>query len=185
MVVFATPGMLHAGLSLQVFKKWAPDENNMLIMPGLVYFSGSYYFFLGKCLKLWLFINYLSCTTSDALVDRNWWYSDLRRVIFSLYFEKEITQQPQMSYILFSFWCKKFLSWPIVFFEWNSVVPQAINWIWWKQELRRAVLSLHFEFTHSVFTTEESLLHWTKRRDFLIWAQFRTETVGLFHLILF
>jgi len=34
MVVFATPGMLHAGLSLQIFKKWAPDENNMLIMPG-------------------------------------------------------------------------------------------------------------------------------------------------------
>lgn len=34
MVVFATPGMLHAGLSLQLFKKWAPSENNMLIMPG-------------------------------------------------------------------------------------------------------------------------------------------------------
>eukprot|EP00794_Sanderia_malayensis_P015390 gene15390-16969_t len=34
MVVFATPGMLHAGLSLQVFKKWAPDENNTVIMPG-------------------------------------------------------------------------------------------------------------------------------------------------------
>lgn len=34
MVVFATPGMLHAGLSLQLFKKWAPNENNMLIMPG-------------------------------------------------------------------------------------------------------------------------------------------------------
>lgn len=34
MVVFATPGMLHAGLSLQIFKKWASDENNMLIMPG-------------------------------------------------------------------------------------------------------------------------------------------------------
>lgn len=34
MVVFATPGMLHAGLSLQIFKKWAPDENNTLIMPG-------------------------------------------------------------------------------------------------------------------------------------------------------
>ena len=28
MVVFATPGMLHAGLSLQIFKKWASDENN-------------------------------------------------------------------------------------------------------------------------------------------------------------
>lgn len=30
MVVFATPGMLHAGLSLQIFKKWAPNENNMV-----------------------------------------------------------------------------------------------------------------------------------------------------------
>lgn len=34
MVVFATPGMLHAGLSLQIFKKWAPFEANMVIMPG-------------------------------------------------------------------------------------------------------------------------------------------------------
>lgn len=34
MVVFATPGMLHAGLSLQIFKKWAPVEGNMVIMPG-------------------------------------------------------------------------------------------------------------------------------------------------------
>lgn len=34
MVVFATPGMLHAGLSLQIFKKWAPSEQNMVIMPG-------------------------------------------------------------------------------------------------------------------------------------------------------
>uniref|UniRef100_A0A0P4VNU0 Integrator complex subunit 11 n=1 Tax=Scylla olivacea TaxID=85551 RepID=A0A0P4VNU0_SCYOL len=34
MVVFATPGMLHAGLSLTIFKKWAPNQNNMVIMPG-------------------------------------------------------------------------------------------------------------------------------------------------------
>lgn len=34
MVVFATPGMLHSGLSLKIFKKWAPDERNMIIMPG-------------------------------------------------------------------------------------------------------------------------------------------------------
>ncbi|XP_059046661.1 integrator complex subunit 11 [Achroia grisella] len=34
MVVFATPGMLHAGLSLNIFKKWAPYEQNMVIMPG-------------------------------------------------------------------------------------------------------------------------------------------------------
>lgn len=34
MVVFATPGMLHAGLSLQIFKKWAPSVQNMVIMPG-------------------------------------------------------------------------------------------------------------------------------------------------------
>ena len=30
MVVFATPGMLHAGLSLQIFKRWADDEKNMV-----------------------------------------------------------------------------------------------------------------------------------------------------------
>ncbi|KAJ2699797.1 Integrator complex subunit 11 [Coemansia sp. IMI 203386] len=34
MVLFATPGMLHIGTSLEVFRKWAPDERNMLIMPG-------------------------------------------------------------------------------------------------------------------------------------------------------
>lgn len=30
MVVFATPGMLHAGTSLYIFKKWANDEKNMV-----------------------------------------------------------------------------------------------------------------------------------------------------------
>ncbi|XP_077988720.1 integrator complex subunit 11-like [Glandiceps talaboti] len=34
MVVFATPGMLHGGLSLQIFKKWASNDKNMVIMPG-------------------------------------------------------------------------------------------------------------------------------------------------------
>lgn len=34
MVVFATPGMLHAGQSLQIFKKWAGNEKNMVIVPG-------------------------------------------------------------------------------------------------------------------------------------------------------
>ncbi|EFA75892.1 integrator complex subunit 11 [Heterostelium album PN500] len=34
MVLFATPGMLHAGASLEVFKKWAPSELNMTIIPG-------------------------------------------------------------------------------------------------------------------------------------------------------
>uniref|UniRef100_H3D4E7 Integrator complex subunit 11 n=1 Tax=Tetraodon nigroviridis TaxID=99883 RepID=H3D4E7_TETNG len=34
MVVFATPGMLHAGQSLQIFKKWAGNEKNMSSMPG-------------------------------------------------------------------------------------------------------------------------------------------------------
>ncbi|EIE78185.1 hypothetical protein RO3G_02889 [Rhizopus delemar RA 99-880] len=33
-VLFATPGMLNAGTSLEVFKKWAPDPKNMVIMPG-------------------------------------------------------------------------------------------------------------------------------------------------------
>jgi hypothetical protein len=34
MVVFATPGMLHAGLSLECFKAWGSDEKNLVIMPG-------------------------------------------------------------------------------------------------------------------------------------------------------
>ncbi|KAJ1675851.1 hypothetical protein EV182_000446 [Spiromyces aspiralis] len=34
MVVFATPGMLHNGSSLEIFKKWASGPQNMLIMPG-------------------------------------------------------------------------------------------------------------------------------------------------------
>ena len=34
MVLFASPGMLHSGSSLEVFKKWAPDPLNTVIMPG-------------------------------------------------------------------------------------------------------------------------------------------------------
>ncbi|KAI8911005.1 beta-lactamase-like protein [Gorgonomyces haynaldii] len=34
MVLFASPGMLHAGTSLQVFRKWCFDPKNMVIMPG-------------------------------------------------------------------------------------------------------------------------------------------------------
>jgi integrator complex subunit 11 len=34
MVLLATPGMLHGGSSLQVFKEWCSSENNTLIIPG-------------------------------------------------------------------------------------------------------------------------------------------------------
>ncbi|MDP2438262.1 MAG: MBL fold metallo-hydrolase, partial [archaeon] len=34
MVLFATPGMLHAGTSLDVFKKWAPNPLNLVVIPG-------------------------------------------------------------------------------------------------------------------------------------------------------
>lgn len=34
MVVLASPGMLHAGLSLYIFKKWADDPKNTVILPG-------------------------------------------------------------------------------------------------------------------------------------------------------
>ncbi len=34
MVLFATPGMLHGGLSLAVFKEWCGDPKNALIIPG-------------------------------------------------------------------------------------------------------------------------------------------------------
>ncbi|KAG0593991.1 hypothetical protein M758_UG037700 [Ceratodon purpureus] len=33
-VLFATPGMLSGGLSLEVFKHWAPSEANMIVLPG-------------------------------------------------------------------------------------------------------------------------------------------------------
>lgn len=34
MVLFASPGMLHAGTSLDVFKKWCGSPDNMVILPG-------------------------------------------------------------------------------------------------------------------------------------------------------
>lgn len=34
MVCFASPGMLHGGFSLQIFKEWAGNERNALIIPG-------------------------------------------------------------------------------------------------------------------------------------------------------
>ncbi|KAJ3129547.1 Integrator complex subunit 11 [Nowakowskiella sp. JEL0407] len=33
-VLFASPGMLHSGMSLDMFKKWSHDPRNMIIMPG-------------------------------------------------------------------------------------------------------------------------------------------------------
>lgn len=33
-VLFAAPGMLHGGLSLEAFLRWAPDPNNLVILPG-------------------------------------------------------------------------------------------------------------------------------------------------------
>ncbi|CAI6005607.1 unnamed protein product [Closterium sp. NIES-64] len=35
MVLFATPGMLSGGLSLQAFKAWAPHPCNLLVLPGV------------------------------------------------------------------------------------------------------------------------------------------------------
>lgn len=34
MLVFSTPGMLHSGISLDLFKKWCSDPGNLLIIPG-------------------------------------------------------------------------------------------------------------------------------------------------------
>ncbi|KAK3133275.1 hypothetical protein QOZ80_6AG0534520 [Eleusine coracana subsp. coracana] len=33
-VLFATPGMIFGGFSLEVFKKWAPSEKNLVALPG-------------------------------------------------------------------------------------------------------------------------------------------------------
>lgn len=32
-MLFATPGMLQGGLSLEVFKAWAPDRRNLVVLP--------------------------------------------------------------------------------------------------------------------------------------------------------
>ena len=34
MVLLAGPSMMNGGLSLEVFKKWAPNANNMIVFPG-------------------------------------------------------------------------------------------------------------------------------------------------------
>jgi len=33
-VLFATPGMILGGFSLEVFKHWAPSEKNLVTLPG-------------------------------------------------------------------------------------------------------------------------------------------------------
>lgn len=33
-VLFATPGMISGGFSLEVFKHWAPSEMNLVTLPG-------------------------------------------------------------------------------------------------------------------------------------------------------
>lgn len=33
-VLFATPGMISGGFSLEVFKHWAPSEANLVTLPG-------------------------------------------------------------------------------------------------------------------------------------------------------
>lgn len=33
-VLFATPGMIVGGFSLEVFMQWAPSENNLVTLPG-------------------------------------------------------------------------------------------------------------------------------------------------------
>lgn len=33
-VLFASPGMLNGGVSLEVFKHWAPDPKNLVVLPG-------------------------------------------------------------------------------------------------------------------------------------------------------
>lgn len=57
MVVFATPGMLHAGLSLAIFKKWASNANNM-VSPLMFRFFFHYWF--RKEGKRWYIFSFFS-----------------------------------------------------------------------------------------------------------------------------
>ena len=45
-VLFATPGMISGGFSLEAFKKWAPSEKNLITLPGYApYLSSLQQFF--------------------------------------------------------------------------------------------------------------------------------------------
>jgi len=45
-VLFATPGMISGGFSLEAFKKWAPSEKNLITLPGYApYHSSLQHFF--------------------------------------------------------------------------------------------------------------------------------------------
>lgn len=45
-VLFATPGMISGGFSLEVFKQWAPSELNLVTLPGYIPFYFSFLPFL-------------------------------------------------------------------------------------------------------------------------------------------
>lgn len=47
-VLFATPGMISGGFSLEVFKHWAPYEENLITLPG--YLSMKCFQYLKACL---------------------------------------------------------------------------------------------------------------------------------------
>lgn len=44
-VLFATPGWISGGFSLEVFKQWAPSEMNLVTLPG---YQPCYFFLLVK-----------------------------------------------------------------------------------------------------------------------------------------
>jgi Cft2 family RNA processing exonuclease len=50
-VLFATPGMLNGGVSLEVFKHWAPDPNNHVVLPGYQVLFGTG--FIVNIYRLW------------------------------------------------------------------------------------------------------------------------------------
>ena len=41
-VLFATPGMISGGFSLEAFKKWAPSEKNLITLPGYAPYLSSF-----------------------------------------------------------------------------------------------------------------------------------------------
>jgi hypothetical protein len=50
-VLFATPGMLHGGTSLEVFKAWAPSDRNLVLLPS--YQAGPAHDVLDVLMDVW------------------------------------------------------------------------------------------------------------------------------------
>lgn len=68
-VLFATPGMISGGFSLEVFKHWAPSDMNLVTLPGYLHIYLSYIFVLFQLFHFQIYLfSYVCCSTYSSNV---------------------------------------------------------------------------------------------------------------------